>query len=146
MNRTTMGMGISMMHLKGLSIKYWEKAVHTKTYLRNQSLMLALYEITPYEAWYGTKPLVNHLWVFSSTFHSLFSKEKRTKLEKCSMKCILLGYLDEKKGYMLLSDGKIIIIWDVVFDKMKVQAVSDLDNHLNHLEFLKQNQIGLRNT
>jgi hypothetical protein len=41
-----------------------------------------------------------------------------TKLENHSMKCILIGYSDEKKGYRLLSSGKFIISRDVVFDEI----------------------------
>jgi hypothetical protein len=41
--------------------------------------------------------------------------EKRTKLENRSMKCTFIGYSDQNKGYRLLSDGKFIVIRDVIF-------------------------------
>jgi hypothetical protein len=103
-------------------------------YLRNRSPTSTLDGITPYEAWYGTKPLVNHLQVFGSTCYALVPKEKMTKLENHSMKCMLIGYSDENKGYRLLSSGKFIISWDVVFDEIKNQIVEEIDNLLSHLE------------
>jgi transposase InsO family protein len=81
MNQTLMGMAISMMQFKGLSTKYWAEAVHNTVYLRNRSPTPTLYGKTPYKAWYGFKPKVNHLKVFCSTCYALVLKEKRTKLE-----------------------------------------------------------------
>jgi hypothetical protein len=98
-----------------LSTKYWVEAVHTAVCLRNQSPTSALDGKIPYESCYGFKPKVNHLRVFGSSCFSLVPKEKRTKLENRSMKCIFIGYSDEKKGYMVLLDGKFIIIRDVFF-------------------------------
>jgi hypothetical protein len=115
MNRNFIGMERSMLHFKGLSTKYWAEAIHTIVYLRNQSPTSTLYGITPYQAWYGTQPSVNHLQVFGSTCYSLVPKEKRNKLENRSMKCMLLGYSNENKGYRLLSNGKFIISQYVVF-------------------------------
>jgi transposase InsO family protein len=82
MNITLMDMERSMMHFKGLSIRYCAEAVHTVVYLRNRSPTFALYGKTPYEAWYSFKTKVNHLRVFGSTCYALVNKEKRTKLEK----------------------------------------------------------------
>jgi hypothetical protein len=44
MNITLMGMARSMMQFKGLSTKYWAKAVHTAVYLRNRSTTSTLDE------------------------------------------------------------------------------------------------------
>jgi hypothetical protein len=82
MNKTLMGMTRSMLQFKGLSTKYWVEAVHTAVYLKNRSPTSTLNGKTPYEAWYGFKPKVNHLRVFGSTCYALVPKEKRTKLEK----------------------------------------------------------------
>ena len=97
-----------------------EKTIHTIVYLRNRSLTLALKGITPYEAWYGTKPSVNHLQVFGSTYYAIVPKEKWTKLENHSIKFIVIGYSDENKDYQLLSSGKSIISRVLVFDETKI--------------------------
>ena len=112
-----------------MSTKYWAKAVHTAVYLRNRSPTSALDGQTPYEAWYGFKPKVNHLRVFGSTCYALVPKEKRTKLENRSMKCTFIGYFDEKKGYRFLSDGKFIVNRDVIFDETESYSLDEI-NHL----------------
>ena len=84
--------------------------------------------------WYGTKHSVNHLRVFGSTCHALVPKEKMTKLENRSMKCMLLGYSDEKKGYWLFSNGKFIISRDVFFDETKIQDIEQIENITSHLK------------
>ena len=97
-----MGMARSMMQFKGLSSSYWAEAVHTVVYLRNKSPTASLDGVTPYEAWYGYKPNVKHLRVFGSVCYALVPIEKRNKLDSRSIKCIFIGYSDQKKGYRLL--------------------------------------------
>jgi hypothetical protein len=134
MNKTLMGMARFMMYFKGLRTKYWSEAVHTTFYLINRSPTSSLDGKTPYEAWYGFKPNVNHLRVFGSTFYALVPKEKRTKLENQSMKCTFIGYFDEKKGYRLLSDGKFIVSRDVFFYETKSNSSDEINHLLSHLE------------
>ena len=85
--------------------------------------------VTPYESWYGYKPKVKHLQVFGSICYALVPTKKRTKLDSRSIKCIFIGYFDQKKGYRLLSDGKFIVSRDVIFDETE-SAISDEINHL----------------
>jgi hypothetical protein len=129
-----MGMARSMMQFKGLSTKYWAEAVHTAIYLGNRSPTSTLDGKTPYEAWYGFKPKVNNLRVFGSTCYALVPKEKRTKLENQSMKCIFIGYSDEKKGYRLLSDGKFIVSRDVIFYETESNNLYEINHLLSRLE------------
>jgi hypothetical protein len=129
-----MGMARSMMQFKGLSTKYWVETVHIFVYLINQSPTSTLDGQTPYKYWYGFKPKVNHLRVFGSTCYTLVPKKKRTKLENQSMKCIFIGYSDEKKGYRLLSDGKIIICRDANFDETESKNFDEINHLLSRLE------------
>ena len=41
--------------------KFWAEAVLTAVYLKNRSSSKCLGDMTPYEAWYGCKPIVSHL-------------------------------------------------------------------------------------
>jgi hypothetical protein len=104
------------------------------------SATLALAGQTPYESWYGFKPKVNHLRFFGSTCYALVPKKKRTKLENRSMKCTFLGYWDEKKGYIFLSDGKFIANRDVIFDETKSNILDEINHILSLLE--KKNSKG----
>jgi hypothetical protein len=123
-----------MMQFKGLSTKYWAEVVHTAVYLRNRSPTSNLDGKTPYEALCGFKPKVNHLRVFGSTCYALVPKENITKLENRSMKCIFIGYTDEKKGYRLLSDGKFIVSRDVIFYETESNSLDVINHLLSHLE------------
>ena len=126
---TLMGMERSMMQFKGLSSSYWAEAVHTAVYLRNRSPKTSLDGVTPYESWYGYKPKFKHLRVFGYVCYALVPTKKITKLDSRSIKCLFIGYSDQKKGYGFLSDGKFIVSRDVIFDETE-SAILDEINHL----------------
>ena len=117
MNRTFLGMARSMLTFKKLSPLYWAEAIHITFYLRNRSPTASLDGITPYESWFGFKPWVKHLRVFGWVCYALVPKEKWTKIDSRSLKCTIIGYSDEKKGYQILSNEKFIVSRDVIFDE-----------------------------
>jgi len=117
-----------------LSSTYWAEVIHTAVYLRNRSPTASLDEITPYEAWFGFKPRVKHLRVFGSVCYALVPKEKRTKLDSRSLKCTMIGYSDEKKGYRLLTNGKFIVSRDVIFYETESKSAEEIENLLHKLE------------
>jgi hypothetical protein len=91
----------------------------TAVYLRNRSLTKSVSGVTPYEAWSGNKPSVNHLKVFGCAAYAHISKEERRKLDPKGKKCVLLGYGTTVKGYQLYSLGDMRVIYscDIVFDE-----------------------------
>ncbi|KAG6515127.1 hypothetical protein ZIOFF_025512 [Zingiber officinale] len=54
-------MAKSMMHEKGLPKIFWAEAVYTAVYLSNRCPTTAIPNKTPFEAWSGRRPSVNHL-------------------------------------------------------------------------------------
>jgi len=56
---------------------------------------------TPQEVWTGKKPSLSHLRVFGCDAYVHVPKEKITKLDIKSEKCIFIGYKDGLKGYKL---------------------------------------------
>lgn len=98
-NRTIIESAKSMLYSKSLPIYLWTEATNTAVYLKNRTASITLNGVTPYEKWHGTKPSVRHLKVFSSECYVHISKDLRTKWERNSMKCIMLGYNDESKAY-----------------------------------------------
>ena len=76
MNQILLGMAREMLFFKGLNSCYWVEAVHTAIYLRNRCPSSSLDGITPFEAWYGLKPMVKHLRVFGSVCYARVPKEK----------------------------------------------------------------------
>ncbi|KAG6534253.1 hypothetical protein ZIOFF_008139 [Zingiber officinale] len=51
----------SMMHEKGLPKIFWVEAVYTAVYLSNRCPTTTIPNKTPFEAWSGRRPSVNHL-------------------------------------------------------------------------------------
>lgn len=118
-NRTIVEMAKSMLHEKGMTDEFWGEAVYTAVYLLNRCPTKAVEEKTPFEAWSGRRPSVNHFKVFGSVCYAYVPKETRHKLDDKSEKCIFVGYSTQSKGYRLynLKKKKVIIRRDVIFNE-----------------------------
>jgi len=78
----------------GLDKTLWPELIMTANYLRNRSPTKML-GMTPYEAYEGTKPSLQHLRIIGSTVYTLIPKERRrqsAKFDDRSQKCRLVGY------------------------------------------------------
>ena len=58
-----------------------------------------MHELTPYEIFVGRKLILSHLKVFGSIANIRIPNANREKPDAKSEKCILIGYLSEKKAY-----------------------------------------------
>ena len=67
LNRNLVESARSMLLDANLPKVYWAEAVNTAVYLKNRCPTKAVQGRTPYEAWYGKKPNVEHLKVFGCT-------------------------------------------------------------------------------
>ena len=101
MNRTLMEKAITMLSGTGLGQEFWVEAVETASYLVNRSPSSTLEDKTPHEVWTGKKPSLSHLRVFGCDAYVHVLKDKRTKLDNKSERCIFIGYKDGLKGYKL---------------------------------------------
>ena len=75
----------------------------------------------PQEVWTCKKPSLSHLRVFGCDAYVHVPKEKRTKLDSKSEKCIFIGYKDGLKGYKLWNPitRKVVYNQYVVFREVK---------------------------
>ena len=85
----------------GLGQEFWVEAVETACYLVNRSPSSASEDKTSHEVWTGKKPSLSHLRVFGCDAYIHVPKEKRTKLDNKSKRCIFTRYKDGLKGYKL---------------------------------------------
>lgn len=117
-NRTVVEMARSMLKSKGLPDNFWAEGVAAAVYLLNISPTKSVWNMTPYEAWYGNKPSVSHLRVFGCLCYALRTTEKH-KLEEKSQKYIFIGYCSQLKAYRLYNPTRktIVVSRDVVFDE-----------------------------
>ena len=95
--------------------------METACYLVNRSPSSALEDKTPHEVWTSKKPSLSHLRVFGCDAYVHVPKEKRTKLDNKSERCIFIGYKDGLKGYKLWNSKtrKVVYSRDVVFREAK---------------------------
>lgn len=120
-NRTVVESARSMLYTKDLPKNLWGEAVHTAVYILNRTPTTQIPNSTPFEMWYGKKPILNHIRVFGSEAYMLIPKQKRTKLEPKGKKLILVGYEKDSTNYRLFEpvSKKITISRHVVFNESK---------------------------
>ena len=108
-----------MLRRKKLEKELWAEAVSCVVYLLNRSPTRNLENITPYEAWYESKPSVRHLKVFRCLAYAHIPDVAREKLDDKTEKCILIGYSESSKAYMLYNSAtkKVVISCDVRFNE-----------------------------
>ena len=75
--------------------------METACYLVNRSPSLTLEDKTPQELWTGKKPSLSHMRVFGCHAYVHVLKDKRTKLDSKSERCIFIRYKDGLKGYKI---------------------------------------------
>ncbi|KAK1619346.1 hypothetical protein QYE76_024863 [Lolium multiflorum] len=112
-------MARSMMKSKGLPGKFWGEAVNTVVYLLNRAPTRSMVGGTPYEAWYGRKPSVDHLRTFGCVAHVKTVSSHKRNLAERSTPMIMTGYEEGSKAYRLCnpSTNKVIVACDVVFEE-----------------------------
>ena len=92
LNRTQVESARSMFLDVNILKSYWAEAVSTAASLKNRCPTKAVQGKTPYEAWYGQKPSVDHLRVFGCDAYANVPKFERGKLDTKARKCLLLSY------------------------------------------------------
>ncbi|KAF3667798.1 putative ribonuclease H protein-like, partial [Capsicum annuum] len=116
-NRYIIEMTRCMLHKKNLPKKFWAEATNTSVFLQNRLPTKAVRGRTPFEAWYGFKPLLNFLKVFGCHCFSYVSQVKRDKLDKKFVPGIFIGYSAVSKAYKFFQPQteNIIVSRDVYF-------------------------------
>ena len=120
MNRTIIEHASSMLWAAGLPIGFWAAAVKTSVFLTNRSPASALRGMTPFEAYFGTKPNLGFLRVWGCRAAAHVPLEIRTKTDwssKSTPECIFIGYSDTENLYELWDVAKAAVIRkrDVIF-------------------------------
>ena len=112
-------MARSLLKGKDFPNQYWVEEVASAVYLLNFSPTKAIQNVTPYEAWKGTKPTVSHFKIFGCIAYVLVNAQNHQKLDEKSIKCIFVGYCNESKAYKLYNPitSKIIVSRNVIFNE-----------------------------
>ena len=103
-----------------MPIGFWAAAVKTSVFLTNRSPASVLRGMTPFEAYFGTKPNLGFLHVCGCRAAAHVPSEIRTKTDwssKSTPECIFIGYSDTENLYELWDVAKAAVIRkrDVIF-------------------------------
>ncbi|KAJ0868674.1 putative RNA-directed DNA polymerase [Helianthus annuus] len=90
-NRTILGTTRTMLKAKNVPAYMWGEAIRHATYVLNRVITRAVKNKTPYEAFKGVKPNVEHLKVFGCLAYNKVPKFKLDKLEDRSSRLVYLG-------------------------------------------------------
>jgi len=91
-NRTIMGRVRAIIHDAKFPKELWGEVAQTVVYLKNRSPTAALDNTTPFEAWYGRKPALDHLRILGCTAYVHVPAEKRIKIDDRAEIGQLIGY------------------------------------------------------
>jgi len=118
-NQTIVEMARCLLKSKGVPCKFWGEAVVTAVYILNRAPTKSLHNMTPFEAWYGKKPRVDHLRTFGCLVHVKVVGTGITKLYDRSTKMVFLGYESGTKGYRVFDpvNNQLHVSRDVVFEE-----------------------------
>lgn len=80
---------------------------------------LVLQNQSPFQALYGSQPVISHFKVFGCSCYLLLRPYNSTKLQARTTKCVFLGYASKYKGYICyeVQKGKFFVSRHVVFDE-----------------------------
>jgi hypothetical protein len=117
-NQTMVAMARALLKQRRMLAEFWGEAVVTAVYLQNRLPTKSLTGRTPYEAWHGRKPAVNHLRVFC---YRVLVKQLSDvdKLADRSHAGVFIGYAEGAKAYRILDPAaqQVCTVRDVVFDE-----------------------------
>ena len=120
-NRTMIEMARSF--LKGMKMPnyFWGEAVRQSIYILNRLPTRAISGITPYEAWSGEKPHVEHIKVFGCMAHMRVPGTHMRKLDNRSRHVVYLGKEPGTKAFRLYDPEakRVCVSRDVVFEEGK---------------------------
>jgi len=107
----------SMINESKVSKQFWNEAIRTAAYILNRSPSVNLESTTPAELWYDGKPNDTNLRIFGTVAYLYVQDQFRSKFDKKSEKCIMMGYANN--GYRLwnIKRNKIQISRNVAFNE-----------------------------
>ncbi|EOY17849.1 Copia-like retrotransposable element, putative [Theobroma cacao] len=121
-NRTIIEMSRCFLFKKKLPKSFWAESANTAVYLQNILITQAVNNETPYEAWYSTRPSVDHLRIFASICYLHVPEELRDKLQPKAKLGVFIGYSQQSKAYRIyqIESGKVSVSIHVTFDEEQI--------------------------
>ncbi|KAL8093109.1 hypothetical protein AgCh_035123 [Apium graveolens] len=120
-NRTVVAMARSFLKEMKMPLTIWGEAVRHSVYILNRLPTRAITGKTPYEAWTGEKPNIDHIRVFGCTTHMKIPSVYTKKLDDRSKSVVYLGKEPGTKAHRLYDpmNRKLHVSRDVTFEEKK---------------------------
>jgi len=147
MNCTLVKMAHAMLFDVGLPNTYWGDAILYTMHVLNHVPTHAIADgLTLHEAFTGNRPSVAHLRIFRCKAHIHVPDEKWWKLDAKSVKCVVLGFAENRKAYICVHcvSGCIFESRDIIFNEGSTNTPSHVkidDTNLN-IEEMKWLAVG----
>jgi hypothetical protein len=100
-NLTLAGLVRTLLYGASLPAKYWSAALVHAVYITNRTVH-SITKCTPFEAWVGTKPNLQHLKVFGSRVCVKKPGKQWAKLDQHDFTGIFLGYIATSKNIVYI--------------------------------------------
>ena len=109
----------SLLHAKNVDTRFWAECMKTTVYVTNRLPQPRLDFLSPFQKLYDVKPTVNYFRVFGCVCYVFIADEDRSKFDKKAIRCIFVGYDEQKKGWKCCdpNTNKIYVSRNVVFDE-----------------------------
>lgn len=119
-NRTVVAMARSLLKEKGMPSVFWGEAVRHAVYM-NRLPTRALSKQTPYAAWKGKRPNLDHSRIFGCVGHMKTPGIHVRKLDDRSKPVVYLGKEAGTKAYRVFDPAgdKVHVSRDIVFEEQK---------------------------
>ena len=102
-NRIIVKLTRAMMNEMHVPLFYWVEVVNTTIHVMNRTSAALTDGMTPFEKLWGIKPTIAYFKVFGCICYLYVLEEVKKKMDPRDVKCIFIGYVDEKKGYSCLN-------------------------------------------
>ncbi|GJR20812.1 retrovirus-related pol polyprotein from transposon TNT 1-94 [Tanacetum coccineum] len=101
-------------------IRFWGDCILAATYLINKMPVKILDWRSPFEKLYGIPPTYDHLRVIGCLCYAVITKPHKDKFDDEGIKCVLLGYPINQKGYNLYNweTMEVFLSRDVIFEEI----------------------------
>jgi len=109
---------------KSLPTSLWSHAIHHAAWIKNQVFTHSLdSNITPYQAYFKRKPSLTTLQLFGCKAYMHTLKVDQSKFTECTIECIHVRFVEEKRAYLLYSQDKrqLFESQDVEFEEVEGQ-------------------------
>ncbi|KAG6499797.1 hypothetical protein ZIOFF_039589 [Zingiber officinale] len=123
------------LHAKNLSKALWAEGIKCAAYVINRVPHRSSNNKAPYELLFDAKPNVKYLRVFGSICYVHVSDSQRSKLDAKAIKCIFVGYDEQRKGWRCMdpTTNKCVVSRDVIFDEISSHDSADINKEENNM-------------